>query len=83
MVFVVSFKMIYSVLSFLEGFRVLAQHKGLKDSFKTSIIGEDPTKFWDRDPVTCKLNIIKPDLIIKTKDIQFNNWEQEECRMHI
>jgi len=50
---------------------------------KTSIIGEDPTKFWDRDPITCKLNIINPDLIIKTKDIQFNNWEQEECRMHI
>jgi len=50
---------------------------------KTSIIGEDPTKFWDRDPITCKLNIINPDLIIKIKDIQFNNWEQEECRMHI
>jgi len=50
---------------------------------KISIIGEDPTKFWDRDLVTCKLNIINPDLIIKTKDIQFNNWEQEECRLHI
>ena len=36
---------------------------------KTSIIGEDPTKYWEKDPVICKLEIINPDLIIKTKDI--------------
>ena len=36
---------------------------------KTSIIGEDPTKYWKKDPVICKLEIINPDLIIKTKDI--------------
>ena len=36
---------------------------------KISIIGEDPTKYWEKDLVICKLEIINPDLIIKTKDI--------------
>ena len=31
----------------------------------------------------CKLDIINPDLVIKTKDIQFGNFEQEECKSHI
>ena len=31
----------------------------------------------------CKLEIINPDLIIKTKDIQYGNFEQEECKDHI
>ena len=31
----------------------------------------------------CKLEIINPDLIIKTKDIQYENFEQEECKNHI
>ena len=48
---------------------------------KTSIIGEDPTKFWDRDPITCKLNIINPDLIIKTKiySLITGNKKNVEC----
>jgi len=50
---------------------------------KSSIIGEDPTKYWEKDPVICKLNIINPDLIIKTKDIPYSNFEQEECKNHI
>ena len=50
---------------------------------KTSIIGEDPTKYWEKDPVICKLEIINTDLIIKTKDIQYENFEQEECKSHI
>jgi len=29
----------------------------------------DPTKYWEKDPVMCKLKIINPDMIIKTKDI--------------
>ena len=41
---------------------------------KTSIIGEDPIKYWEKDPVMCKLEIINPDLIIKTKDIQYENF---------
>jgi len=45
-----------------------------------SIIGEDPTKYWKKDPFICKLEIINPDLIIKTKDIQYGNFEQEECK---
>ena len=50
---------------------------------KTSIIGEDPTKYWEKDPVICKLVIINPDLIIKTKDIQYGNFQQEKCKNHI
>ena len=50
---------------------------------KTSIIGEDPTKYWEKDPVICKLEIINPDLIIRTKDIQYGNFEQEERKSHI
>ena len=50
---------------------------------KTSIIGEDPTKYWEKDPVICKLEIINLDLIIKTKDIQYGNFEQQECKSHI
>ena len=50
---------------------------------KSSIIGEDPTKYWEKDPVICKLDIINPDLIIKTKDIPYGNFEQEECKNHI
>ena len=50
---------------------------------KSSIIGEDPTKYWEKDPVICKLNIINPDLIIKTKDIPYSNFEQEKCKNHI
>ena len=52
-------------------------------TYKTSIIGEDPMKYWERDYIMCKLDIINPDLIIKTKDIQYNNFEQEECKNHI
>ena len=33
--------------------------------------------------VTCKLEIINLDLIIKTKDIQYKNFEQEKCKSHI
>ena len=50
---------------------------------KNSIIGEDPTKYWEKYPVICKLEIINLDLIIKTKDIQYGNFEQEECKSHI
>ncbi|KAG4935943.1 hypothetical protein JHK85_050862 [Glycine max] len=50
---------------------------------KTSIIGEGPTKYWEKDHVICKLEIINPDLIIKTKDIQHGNFEQEECKSRI
>ena len=50
---------------------------------KTSIIGEDHTKYWEKDSIICKLEIINSDLIIKTKDIQYENFEQEECKNHI
>nr|KYP64476.1 Putative polyprotein [Cajanus cajan] len=51
---------------------------------KSSIIGEDPTRYWEKDPVICKLDIIiNHDFIIKTKDIPYGNFEQEECRIHI
>ena len=50
---------------------------------KSSIIGEDPTKYWEKDPIICNLDIINPDLIIKTKDIPYSNFEQEECKNHI
>ena len=47
------------------------------------IIGEDPTKYWEKDFVICKLELINPDLVIKTKDIQYGNFEQEECKNHV
>jgi len=50
---------------------------------KINIIGEDPTKYWEKDPVICKLEIINSNLIIKSKDIQYGNFEQEECKNHI
>ena len=49
---------------------------------KISILGEDPTKYWEKDPIICKLDIINPNLIIKTKDIQYGNFEQK-CKTHI
>ena len=36
-----------------------------------------------KDLVICKLDIINPDLIIKIKDIQYRNFEQEVCKNHI
>lgn len=36
------------------------------------------SKYWDRDKVYCKLNIINPDLTIKAQDLRYTIWEMEE-----
>lgn len=50
---------------------------------KLEIIEENPTKYWERDKVYCKLNIINPNLTIKAQDFKYTNWKIKECAMHI
>ena len=40
-------------------------------------------KYWDRNSITCKINIINPDYIIKTCPIQSTPQDIEEFKMHI
>jgi hypothetical protein len=40
-------------------------------------------KYWDRNSVTCKLNIINPDYIIKTRPIEYTQKDVEDFKMHI
>jgi hypothetical protein len=47
------------------------------------IIGEIPMKYWDRNSITCKLNIINLDYIIKTSHIKYTPKDIEEFKMHI
>jgi hypothetical protein len=47
------------------------------------IIGEIPMKYWDRNSVTCKLNIINLDYIIKTSIIECTPKDIEDFKMHI
>jgi hypothetical protein len=47
------------------------------------IIGEIPMKYWDRNSITCKLNIINPDHLIKTCPIECTPKNIEDFNMHI
>jgi hypothetical protein len=47
------------------------------------IIGETPMKYWDRNSITCKLNIINPDYVIKTCPIEYTPKDIEEFKMRI
>jgi hypothetical protein len=40
-------------------------------------------KYWDRNSITCKLNIINPDYIIKTSHIDYTPQDIEDFKMHI
>lgn len=40
---------------------------------KLEIIRENPIKYWDRNKVYCKLNIINPDLTIKAQGLRYKN----------
>jgi hypothetical protein len=40
-------------------------------------------KYWDRNSITCKLNIINPDHIIKTSPIECTLKDIEDFKMHI
>jgi hypothetical protein len=40
-------------------------------------------KYWDRNSITCKLNIINPDYIIKTSPIEYTPKDIEDFKMHI
>ena len=50
---------------------------------KLEIIGEKPLKYWDKDSIQCKLDIINPDLTIKTGSPKYDTWIMEEFKMHI
>jgi hypothetical protein len=40
-------------------------------------------KYWDRNSITCKLNIINPYYIIKTSPIECTPNDIEDFKMHI
>lgn len=40
---------------------------------KLEILEETPTKYWERDQVYCKLNIINSDLTIKSQQLKYTN----------
>jgi hypothetical protein len=46
------------------------------------IIGEITMKYWDRNSITCKLNIINLDYIIKTSPIECTPKDIEDFKMH-
>lgn len=50
---------------------------------KIEIIGENPIKYWEKDTVSCKLDIINPEYIVRTATIEAMNQEMEEFKMHI
>jgi hypothetical protein len=39
-------------------------------------------KYWDRNSITCKLNIINLDYIIKTSPIECTPKDIEDFKMH-
>jgi hypothetical protein len=47
------------------------------------IIGDIPMKYWNRNSITCKLNIINPDYVIKTCPIECTLNDMEDFKMHI
>src|SRR6266536_1076751 len=47
------------------------------------IIGEIPMKHWDKNSIVCKINIINPDYIIKSGQIEATHKDIEEFNMHI
>lgn len=40
---------------------------------KLEIVGEDPTKYWELDQTYYKLEIINPNLTIKTQELKYTN----------
>jgi hypothetical protein len=47
------------------------------------IVREIPMKYWDRNSITCKFNIINLDYIIKTSPIKCTPKDIEDFKMHI
>nr|ABA99372.1 retrotransposon protein, putative, Ty3-gypsy subclass [Oryza sativa Japonica Group] len=47
------------------------------------IIGEIPMKYWEKNAIECKINIINPEYIIKTSPIEATPKDIEEFKMHI
>nr|CAE02744.2 OSJNBa0006B20.7 [Oryza sativa Japonica Group]CAH67571.1 H0315A08.1 [Oryza sativa] len=47
------------------------------------IIGEIPIKYWGKNAIECKINIINPEYIIKTSPIEATPKDIEEFKMHI
>jgi hypothetical protein len=47
------------------------------------IVREIPMKYWDRNSITCKLNIINPDYIIKISPRECTPEDIEDFKMNI
>jgi hypothetical protein len=47
------------------------------------IIGEIHMKYWDKNSITCKLNVTNPDYIIKTSPIKCTPKDIKDFKMHI
>jgi hypothetical protein len=47
------------------------------------IIEDIPMKYWDGNSITCKLNIINLDYIIKTSPIEYTSKDIEYFKMHV
>jgi hypothetical protein len=47
------------------------------------VMGEISMKYLDRNSITCKLNIINLDYLIKTCSIEYTPKDIEDFKMHI
>lgn len=50
---------------------------------ETQVLGENPIKYWERNKEVAKLDIINPDFIIITKNIDYDNKDKEEFQKQI
>ena len=50
---------------------------------KLEIIGENPTKHWEKDKYYYKLEILNLNLKITSQKLDYSNLEMEEFEMHI
>ena len=50
---------------------------------KVEILEENPTKFWEKDKIYCKLEILNPNLKISTSKVEASNKEIKEFELHI
>ncbi|ACF60613.1 ORF3 [Cycad leaf necrosis virus] len=65
--------------------KFMEQNRALMERLKKiGIIGEDPLKFWERNKVKCKLDIINPNLTIEDKPLKHvTPAMKEQMRKHI
>ena len=79
-----------SHLSLVNSFFALGNIKSEKDLNRIlheldilKVIGENPLEHWEKNGIECKLDILNPDHLISTAQIEFSNLDQEECKAQI